>query len=433
MSAALAEPDHDDQTSVLRWVRERRRVAQRAEAEMLEAAVAWAAFHAEDSLVGPADSWDESLLPLAGEGAPEVAEFCIAEFAAVLGRTTESGRLYVGDALELAHRLPGLYGRTQDGSLEVWRARQIAQATRCLPPEGAAFIDEHLVAVAHKVGRVTIGRLVDEALVRFDPEQARERAEAAAERRKVDVHRDDFDHAGLADVVATTDLTDADDFEAAISRRATWLGEQGDTDSLDVRRAKALGDMARADLGLDLETGTRAGAVTSGVELRVHTTQSDLEAAFAAPAGPGAPARLARIEKTRAFVDLDSVRRWLGRPDVTIAVRQVIDTRATLRVDQYEIPDRLRTQIDERDGHCAFPHCNRPAHSSDTDHIESYDDTGPPGQTSSYNLAKLCRSHHRLKTFSGWTYQVLERGHYLWTSPRGYRFLVTPTGTTSQV
>ncbi|GGO86299.1 hypothetical protein GCM10011584_08280 [Nocardioides phosphati] len=435
MGAALLDGTGDDTSSLLRWVEQHRRIVQHSEAETLASAATWAALHAEGSRVGPCASWEQGFLPLAGEGTPEVAEFSIAEFAAVLGRSTDAGRTYIGDALELAHRLPRIYARTQAGTLEVWRARQIAQATRCLPPTGAAYVDRQLAPVAHKVGKVTIDRLVDEAMSRFDPDQAHARAAAAAEARKVDVHRDDRDHAGLADIHATVDLTDADDFEAAIARRAAHLGAHGDTDPLDVRRAKALGQMARADLGLDLATGNRAPGACAGVELRVHVTADDLAAALAETSTEThtgeqpSSARLARVEKTRSFIDLDALRRWLSRPDLRLAIRQVIDTTATLRADRYEIPDRLRRQVIERDGHCVFPHCTRPAHRADIDHITPYDPGGPPGQTSSDNLAALCRNHHRHKTFGGWSYTMLEPGYYLWRTPHGHRVLVTHSGT----
>lgn len=419
----------DDKSTLLRWVAQHHLSGQRSAAAELAGAVSWAAFHSEESVVGPVETWEQGFLPLAGEGTPEVAEFSIAEFAAVLGKSTDAGRTYIGDALELAHRLPRIYARTQHDILEVWRARQIAQATRCLPPEGAAYVDRMLAPIAHKVGKVRIDRLVEEAMARFDPDQARERAAAAAEGRKVDVHRGDLDHSGLADISATVDLADADDFEAAIARRAAHLGEQGDTDPLDVRRAKALGAMARADLGLDLQTSERSAAAGSRVELRVHVDRADLDAVLSDGEGAG----LARVERTRSFIHLDALRRWLSRPDLKLSIRQVIDTTSTIGVDQHEIPDRLRHQVTERDGHCVFPHCTRPAHRADLDHITPYDDGGggsaPPGQTRAENLAALCRNHHRHKTFGGWSYTMLEPGYYLWRTPHGHRLLVTPTGT----
>jgi hypothetical protein len=69
-----------------------------------------------------------------------------------------------------------------------------------------------------------------------------------------------------------------------------------------------------------------------------------------------------------------------------------------------------------RDATCVFPGCTRGARGGDLDHIRSYDDGGPPGQTSLANLAPLCRTHHRLKTHGGWSYARLADNHYLWTT-----------------
>ncbi|MCW2758329.1 MAG: endonuclease, partial [Nocardioidaceae bacterium] len=102
------------------------------------------------------------------------------------------------------------------------------------------------------------------------------------------------------------------------------------------------------------------------------------------------------------------------------------DLNQHLRVDAYEIPDRLHDQVKERDGSCVFPWCARTARSCDTDHVVPYDEGGP---TSSDNLAALCRSHHRLKTHGSWTYTVLEPGSYLWRSPNGLSYLRDGTGT----
>ena len=73
-----------------------------------------------------------------------------------------------------------------------------------------------------------------------------------------------------------------------------------------------------------------------------------------------------------------------------------------------------------------FPYCERPSANLDLDHIREHADGGP---TSSTNLAPLCRIHHRVKTFTPWTYQRLGPGRYLWTSPHGHRFLTGPDGT----
>lgn len=97
-------------SAVLAFTRDRRRVADAAEAELLVAACAWADLNPVESMGGVETylvAGGDTGIAIAGEGAPEVAEFSIAEFAAaVLGTSTQSGRHLVGQALELRHRLP---------------------------------------------------------------------------------------------------------------------------------------------------------------------------------------------------------------------------------------------------------------------------------------------------------------------------------------
>jgi hypothetical protein len=54
------------------------------------------------------------------------------------------------------------------------------------------------------------------------------------------------------------------------------------------------------------------------------------------------------------------------------------------------------------------------------------DQGGPPGQTRPGNLAPLCRTHHRVKTFTTWDYKRLDNASYTWTSPTGHQHHVQP-------
>ena len=92
----------------------------------------------------------------------------------------------------------------------------------------------------------------------------------------------------------------------------------------------------------------------------------------------------------------------------------------------------MRELVILRDGHCVFPWCGRDARTCDVDHIEPYDEHGPPGQTRPDNLAPLCRRHHNAKTFGRWRYHRAPDGPgdtYTWTDPHGRTFQVTPDGT----
>jgi hypothetical protein len=91
-----------DAAGVLARAGAARQAVQAAQVEELEAAAAWAALHPDPGT--PTTPGGESGVALAGPGAPLVAEFCVAELALRLGVSTDSGRLLLGDAVELAHR-----------------------------------------------------------------------------------------------------------------------------------------------------------------------------------------------------------------------------------------------------------------------------------------------------------------------------------------
>ena len=87
---------------------------QQAAVEQLELALVWARLHpcpAQETPgpLGRADLHGEALVPLAGPGAPWVAEFAPADLAAALGISHDAARQLLADALELAHRLPRLW------------------------------------------------------------------------------------------------------------------------------------------------------------------------------------------------------------------------------------------------------------------------------------------------------------------------------------
>ena len=90
------------------------------------------------------------------------------------------------------------------------------------------------------------------------PEEAERRRRAAADGRRFDVETRDPSLAGTAQVWGELDLADALDLDAAVTAGAEQLKALGSTDSLDVRRAAAVGELARRQQTLDL-TLTRDG------------------------------------------------------------------------------------------------------------------------------------------------------------------------------
>ncbi|HET6562291.1 MAG TPA: DUF222 domain-containing protein [Marmoricola sp.] len=356
----------------------------------------------------------EGELRLAGQGAFAVCEFAVAELAAALGMSEAGARAYVGQAVELRDRLPRLWGQVMVGVVPAWKARQVATETIPVSAEAAAYVDAQLAPFAHRLSLTRTLRAVEAAILRHDPALAAERARKAAEKRGVWVE-DRID--GISEIHAITGTPDAVAFDTALNAVAGSLKALGNTDPEQVRRAKAVGVLADPQYALDLHTD----AIEGFTGIAGSTTDH----------GTGHVARVPRLGP-RA---LETVEQWLGglTPGARVTVTPVVDLNQSISVDAHEAPDRLRNQVDERDHTCVFPWCGRRGR-YDLDHIEPYvdpDEGGPPGQTSTANLAKVCRFHHRVKTHSEWDYRREPDGSLTWTSPLGRSYTVDHQGATA--
>src|SRR3954470_2527536 len=248
-----------DAAAVLASARRARATANAAEAQVLADAVAWAHLHhvtdPDQASTVLVEHGHDTGIPIAGDGAPFVSEFAVAEFASALGLSAGAGRNLVGQALELAHRLPKLWARVQAGSLAPWRARRVAEQTLSLSMEAATYVDQMLAPFAHRTGPSQTQRLVEEAIARYMPAYAAERRERAAEQRYFTIDHDQVSFAGTSRVHGELDLPDALDLEDAVRAGAEQLKALGSTDDLNVRRAAAVGMLARGQRVLEFEPG----------------------------------------------------------------------------------------------------------------------------------------------------------------------------------
>ncbi|WGY00919.1 HNH endonuclease [Nocardioides sp. QY071] len=386
------------------------------------AIVEWASDHVVTGPEGAAtitEGYLDTGVPIAGPGAPLVSEFALMELVAVLGRSPDGGRAYVGRVIECAWRLPNVYAAVVAGKLAPWRAERIADLTHGLSADAAAFVDRQLFN-ASGVGWAQLERLVTEAVLRFDPERAEADRKAAADQRHFDIS--EVDEHGLVHLDGLLDAADGHDLDLAVSRRAEVLGRLGDDSTLDVRRAKAAAELARHDLALDLllpdaDTGEVVATVPGRkVILNVHVTDTTLTGQN--PVG--------RWDEGRCPIATAQIREWLRSKGTTIIERPVIDLADHVPVTAYEIPDRHRTRVILRDPTCRFPHCTRLAQRCDIDHARPHGQGGP---TCPCNEVPLCRRHHRAKTHSLWRYETPMPATYVWTSPSGFRFRVDHRGT----
>ena len=152
----------------------------------------------------------------------------------------------------------------------------------------------------------------------------------------------------------------------------------------------------------------------------------------------------ADVDNTRSTTTVEQIREWCTRAGTKVTIRPVIDLAEEMATDAYTPTERMVEQVKLRFGECPFLGCHRPSrpghkakrrkktadpagqeHGSDLDHRQEW----PEGQTVSSNLFPPCRGHHRLKTFTDWTYQYDPATGFTWTSPLGYTY--TDPGTSS--
>jgi hypothetical protein len=108
---------------------------------------------------------------------------------------------------------------------------------------------------------------------------------------------------------------------------------------------------------------------------------------------------VARVEDVGPVL-LNRLHMLLG-DNCSISLKPVIDLPAGhTPVDSYEIPARLREQLQLRNPADVFPYAAAVSRSTDIDHTIPYwspDKGGPPGQTRLGNLGPHTRYHHRMQ------------------------------------
>ncbi|WP_157953278.1 DUF222 domain-containing protein, partial [Nocardioides allogilvus] len=218
-----------------------------SEVRSMQLAAHWVALHPVLDSSDPAACF-QSPKTLAGEGSPAIDEFTIPDVATMLGQTCDAVGSYLTDVIELRYRLPQLWAGVLAGLVTPWRARRIAQTTVGLTPEAATFVDQQTAWCANRLTPSELVRLVDHARARFMPDELAKEAADAADRRHVTFDTDQVSFDGTMHLEADLDIPDALGLAEAVAAGAAHQLALGSTDTLDGRRATALGDLARQQL-----------------------------------------------------------------------------------------------------------------------------------------------------------------------------------------
>ncbi len=118
-------------------------------------------------------------------------------------------------------------------------------------------MDAQVAAVAGRIGPAQLDRLVAETIKRYDlaaPDPAADPEDGYlhVDPRHATLHDEDVHFAGTMRFEAELDIADAMDLDRSLAQKAAEQKALGSTESLDVRRSKALGDLARTQTALDL-------------------------------------------------------------------------------------------------------------------------------------------------------------------------------------
>jgi hypothetical protein len=317
-----------------------------------------------------------------------------------------------------------LWFQATKGLIPMWRACQLAAevARFDLSVEQAQQLDERL---APKVPTLPWRRVLQLARGLIT-ELAAEKVTALQEQSRSArfVRKLPTDDPTIAYLSARIDTADAIFFDGMVDRIADILGDRGDTDLKDVRRAKAIGILAtpaRAQLMLAEAAGLTGRIRSTDPRLLpeacvyVHVAEETLlhgrGTARVEGAGPLAATMLTHL---------------LGH--TRVRVMPVLRPYAEIAVDSYEIPEPIRRQVLLRDTYEVFPYSSRTAREGDLDHTDPYR-PGRKRQTRASNLGSLWRKPHRAKTHADWDLEQPKPGIFWWSTPAGDRYRVGPNGT----
>jgi hypothetical protein len=362
---------------------------------------------------------------IGADGTELVDEFLPLEVATLKHISVGAATWLISDIVNLKARHPRLWERTLAGAIPVFRACQLAaEVSRCeLTAEQARELDAELAGKLDGLPWRRVLQLARGLLATIAADRVAEAQRRAREQRYV--RKSHTDDPAVSYLTALVDTRDAIFFDAMVDRIADILGDRGDTDPKDLRRARAIGILAtpaRAQLLLAEAVGV-VGEVRATDPRLLPTTQLYVHVAEETLLRGAGTARIEGIGPLAATM----LKHLIGESRIHVA--PVIRPYAELAVDSYEIPEAIRRQVLLRDTWEIFPYSSRPARHQDLDHTVPYR-RGKPRQTRGSNLGPLSRRPHRGKTHGDWRLQQPKPGVFWWDSPTADCYRVDRNGTT---
>jgi hypothetical protein len=330
------------------------------------------------------DVTGERAVRIGSDGTALVGEFLPLEIAGIKAISVSAATWLIRDVINLRDRHPLLWRSVQHGHVPPYRAFQLTQlaARYDLSQVQAHDLDSRLASKFGRIGWARLMRLARGLIAIIAAENVKAAADAARAERYVRTAT--TEQPVVTELWARLDTADAHQLEVTIATIAKTLANQGDTDELDVRRAKALGILATPGRAVAMLEGRDDQRYLPRTKVYLHLSDTMLHG----------HSPVARGETLGPLVR-DQLRDLFGTHRLTIT--PVIHQGTEPGVDNYEIPDRIQESVRLRDTCEIFPHSSRSARRLDLDHTIPYVD-GVENQTRPDNLGPLTRGVHRAKT-----------------------------------
>lgn len=306
--------------------------------------------------------------------------------------------------LDLAHsvrtRVPALIEAMEAGRLDRNRARVLSRHTEHLSAAGARTICAEVLPSA---GRLTTGQLTEAVratCLRLLPEEnERQRVHARNERRVESYPNPD---GTVTLILYGLDPVDAREILDRLTRLARQCKGEGESRTMD---------QLRSDIAVDDLRG-HAGPVTQG---SVHITV-DLATLAELSQNPGDLAGYGPVvaDIARQVTEQLGSDTWQWTVTGDGSGMPICDGTTRRRPTASQV---RRVRAGSRT--CAAPGCRAPAVDCDLDHIRPWVESKT---TSSDQLAPCCEKDHCTRHLTGWKYERLPNGDFVWTSPLGVRY-----------
>jgi hypothetical protein len=331
-----------------------------------------------------------------------------------------SARAEVDTARSLAGPLSCAMQALERAEISWQHVRVLNQETEDLDPDTRRAVAELVVAEVRAAAARGVAwtpselrKRIRRAVIAADPVTAELRAERAAEHRLVSRRVEKDAQASLfvnGPAIGIQTIWTSLDLWASTTTA-------DDTRTLDQRRFDALVDICRLASRDAIGSGPSTSRRSRRRQRRERTGLTPAVFVFADAAtwsgladepveldgyGPIPPgvARECFSESTWRAVVTDAV---------TGAALSVSDT-------TYRPSARTRRLLYVKDRQCGFPGCSAAVWFCDADHSVPHE---RGGCTDTENCGLFCRRHHRLKTFTAWSWRRLPDGTLEWTDPGG--------------